>query len=218
MKRWIVLLLALCVCVTPLLPVGAAGRVTYDGRARECVFAPGSEYSLTDLFTDFKDVMPGDSLSQTVTVYNDASDEVKVKIYMRALGAHKGSEDFLSQLHLRVGKSARNEMGYMFDAAADETAGLTDWVCLGMLYSGGRVDLDVSLDVPVTLNNAYSEQIGYLDWEFRIEEFPVEPGDPQAPDTGDAGRVWPWVCSLLISAALLLLLWRRGKDRRPTQA
>lgn len=219
MKKTIALLLTLLTCLGTLLPVNAAGKVTYDGRARECIFAPGSEYSLTDLFTDFKDVMPGDSLTQTVTVYNDASDEVKVKIYMRSLGAHEDSEAFLSQLRLRVKKSAGNEMGYMFDAAADETAQLTDWVCLGMLYSGGRVDLDVTLDVPAALDNAYSDQIGYLDWEFRIEEFPVEEGDPQAPPTGDGGRILPWALTLSGSAALiLLLLVLRRREKKTNNA
>ena len=45
-----------------------------------------------------KGVMPGDKLTQTVNVKNDASKDVEVKIYMRALGAHEGSEEFLSQL------------------------------------------------------------------------------------------------------------------------
>ena len=209
MRKLLALLLAAaltCAC----LPVSAAGRVTYSGKAGDIVFEPGSEYSLTDLFSDFKDVMPGDSRTQRITVANDADDSVKVKIYMRALGAHKDSEDFLSRLHLQVQKSADNEMGYMFDAAADETDGLTEWVCLGMLYSGGKVDLDVTLTVPVSLEDTYSEQIGYLDWEFMVEEFPVEEGDPQAPSTGDtAAAVLSVIATLSVVAIILLVYFRR---------
>lgn len=192
----------------------AESTVTYDGKAQEFIFAPGSSYSPTDLFAEFKDVMPGDSLTQKITVKNDAANNIKVKIYMRALGAHADSEDFLSQLGLRVKKSDENTMAYMFDATASETAQLTDWVCLGTLYSGGEVDLDVILDVPVSLDNTYSDKTGYLDWEFKIEEFPVEDSDPKPPQTGGDPHIIQWMAALSISGIAviaLLVLGRRNK-------
>lgn len=182
------------------------GNVTYSGDAGKFLFAPGSEYSPTDLFPNFKDVMPGDSITQPITVKNDASNKVKVKIYMRSLGAHEDSVDFLSKLHLRVEKSEDNTMAYMFDAAANETAQLTDWVCLGTLYSGGEVNLNVILDVPVALDNTYQQQIGYLDWEFMIEEYEVEPTDPEPPKTGDDSRIFLWVGLMITSLIMLILL------------
>ncbi len=214
MKKCFAFLLAcalLLACAAPVL--AAQGNVTYSGDAGVFIFAPGSTYSLTDLFPNFKDVMPGDSISQPITVRNDASKQVKVKIYMRSLGAHADSVDFLSQLHLRVEKNADNTMPYMFDAAADATAQLTDWVCLGTLYSGGEVDLNVILDVPAELDNTYQQQIGYLDWQFMVEEYAIESTDPVAPDTGDAAPLWLWVGVIVVSlcALLVLLLVKRRK-------
>ena len=187
-------------------PENAFGSVTYEGKANKFIFEPGSQYSPTDLFPDFKSVMPGDYLTQKITVKNNADYNVKVKIYIRSLGAHADSVEFLSQLGLMVQKSNDNEMAYMFAAAASETAQLTDWVCLGTLYSGGEVNLDVTLAVPAELDNRFQDKIGYLDWEFMIEEFPVEPDDPKPPQTGDNSHIGLWVGGLLVSACMITIL------------
>lgn len=189
MKKLISLILMMLVILSCTVTAFAAdGNVTYTGNSGSIIFAPGSDESPTDLFPNFKGVMPGDSLEQKITIKNKASNNVKVKLYIRSLGAQPGSEEFLSQLKLRVSKSADNNMSYMFDAAADEPAQLSGWVYLGTLYSGGVVNLNVILDVPVTLGNEFQNQIGYLDWEFKIEEFPKEPTDPEPPKTGDNSK------------------------------
>lgn len=217
MKKILTLLLTCCLLMLAVPVSAAEGNVTYTGDSGDIVFAPGSDYSPTDLFPNFKGVMPGDSLTQAITVRNDASKKMKVKIYMRALGAHESSVEFLSQMHLRVEKSADNEMAYMFDAAAHEDRPADRLVCLGTLYSGGEVNLNVILDVPVEMDNQYQQQIGYLDWEFMIEEYQIEPDDPVAPDTGDRSRVWMWTIPTATLLCCLFLLWlfivkRRDKE------
>lgn len=220
MKKIITLLITLAVLLSSTVTVFAAdGKVTYSGNAGNFVFEPGSEHSLTDLFPNFKGVMPGDTLTQKITVKNDADNKVKVKIYVRSLGAHEDSVEFLSQLGLKVSKSEENKMAYMFDAAANETAQLTDWVCLGTLYSGGEVNLDVTLNVPTSLDNEFQNKIGYLDWEFMIEEFPIEEGDPKPPQTGDNSNMGLWftimICSLIMM--IILLVWRK-KDKEDEES
>lgn len=207
-------LLVTVVMLFSFAQTASASEVTYSGNSGDFVFTPGSDYSPTDLFTNYKSVMPGDSIFQEITVKNQADKKVKVNIYMRSLGAHQDSVDFLSKLKLRVKKSDQNEMAYMFDAAANETATLTDWVCLGTLYSGGTVNLDVILDVPKELDNTYSKQIGYLDWEFKVEEFPIDETDPKPPKTSDDSNLMLWVVLSAASASILIvLLFKRKKSK-----
>ena len=137
----------------------AASSVTYDGNAKKFVFEPGSDHSPTDLFTDLKGMMPGESITQRISVKNDVSNDVKIKLYLRSSGASEGSEDLLSKLKLRVSQDGGSNL---FDAPASETAQLTDWVCLGTFYSGAEISLNVTVDVPADLGNEYQDCIGKL--------------------------------------------------------
>ncbi len=220
MKKLLTLLAILIITVSSVLPVYAAdGKVTYRENAGNFIFEPGSKYSPTDLFPNFKGVMPGDTLTQMITVKNDADNKVKVKIYMRSLGAHKDSVKFLSQLGLKVKKSADNKMAYMFDAAANKTAQLDGWVCLGTLYSGGEVNLDITLNVPTELDNEFQNEIGYLDWQFMIKEFPIDESDPKPPQTGENRQLGLLFTVLFSSLAIIiiLLVWRK-KDKKQVDA
>lgn len=186
----------------------ADSKVTYKGRAEKFIFEPGTNYSPTDLFPNFKDVMPGDVLTQHIEVKNKASNRVKVRIYMRALGAHPGSEEFLSQMNLTVW-NARDTV--MFDASANRRAQLKDWTYLGTLYSGGETELSVVLEVPVTLDTKYQDAVGYLDWQFMVEELPIEITDPK---TGDV--IFYYVAIMAASAAVLmgiLVFWKKKKKK-----
>ena len=211
MRKCFAILVACVILMTCALPAAALdGQVVYAEGAEKFFFLPGSDYSPTDLFPDFKNVMPGDRIQQKILVKNDVSNDCKIKIYMRALGAHEDSVEFLSQLNLTVTKGTDT---IMFDAPADQTAQLTDWVCLGTLYSGGECELIVTLDVPVTLDNQFKNLVGYLDWEFAVEELPVEPDDPEPPKTGDESQILLWAGLMVGSLVMLLILLFCGKKK-----
>ena len=144
--------------------------VTYKDGMRVFTFSPGSEYSGTDLFENFKGVMPGDSIHQPITVVNHKENNVKINVYIRSLGAHEDSQEFLSVMNLTV----KSGDATLFDAPANETSTLSDWVLLGTLMPGGTANLDVVLNVPIEMGNDFADKVGYFDWQFMIEEIPEE--------------------------------------------
>ena len=211
-KRFLAILMVLALCLSIAPAAFADASVSYKGSADKFVFTPGSEYSPTDLFENFKDVMPGDTLTQQIEVKNAVKNDVKIKLYVRALGADANSEGFLNQMDLTVKAADGSEL---FATPAGETAQLTDWVCLGTFYSGAKTTLDVTLNVPIEMGNDYANQIGTLDWEFAVEELPVEPTDPVGPKTGDDTPValYAAICAVCAGAVVFLFATRKRKEQ-----
>lgn len=195
------LLLVLLLMINLSISAFADGSVSYDGNAKKFIFAPGTSHSPTNLFDSFQNMMPGDVCTEQILIKNDKSNNVKIKVYIRSLGAQEDTDTFLSQLNLTV---QQNEDSILFDAPADQTAQLKDWVYLGTVYSGGEIILDVTLEVPITMGNEFQNNTGYIDWEFKIEELSVESTDPQPPQTGDTFNLY--VNMLIISFVGLTVL------------
>ncbi len=185
---------ALTTVVTPAL--AADSSVTYEGRAEKFVYVPGSEYSDTDLFDNFKNVMPGDSLEQTIYVANNYKGSDYVKIYLRAeahdevenplsekVAEEKESvasmEDFLSQLSMKVYLGEK----VIYEASPDELDGLAENVLIGAFAYGAGAELKVTLDVPIELGNEYMYREGEVDWVFTVEErnYPNDDDDDRKP-------------------------------------
>ena len=237
MKKLLSSMIALLRVLNLATTAFAAGSVTYEGSAKDFVFAPGSDKSPTDLFEDFKNVMPGDSLTEQITVKNKLTDDTEVKIYLRSLGEVGAStKDFLDQLTLTVSQDGTELFKTGDGVKADMTGGLTDWVLLGSFQAGEEVTLDLTLSVPITMGNEFAHAVGYIDWEFMVEEIPAptptptpEPSDPPAPTptaspapvgpqetpkTGDDSPVLLYgALVLLCVAALIVLLSQRKKSK-----
>ena len=200
MKKLIAILMLLFLLTGSAM---AAASVTYEGDAEEFVFLPGSAYSDTDLFENFKGVLPGDVLTQKITVKNNSND--KVRIYMRAEAEGMEDRDFLSQLHMTV--ECRDED--IFDAAPSQTAQLTENTLLGTFSKKGSTELTVTLTVPITMGSEYMGRVGVVPWTFLVEVIPMD----DTPDTGDwfQTEIWISIAAVLAAAILMLLIVQRKR-------
>ena len=161
----------------------ADSSITFKGFKDGFEFQPGSEYTETDLFDNFKNVMPGDTLTQTITFKNTATDCDYVNLYMRAVPhgdenplsekvAASGETvatmtEFLEQLSMKVW----NGETLIYEASPDELGGLKDNVLLGAFRTGETATLKVELSVPIELGNEYANRVGEVDWVFHVEAF-----------------------------------------------
>ena len=182
---------AICSLVLMLLMVmslastafAASPSITFEGFSKGFDFQPGSEYTQTDLFGSFKNVMPGDTVTETITFTNSAADCDFVNLYMRA-EAHdetanplspKVAEketvvtmtEFLSKLSMKV----YNGTELIYDASPDELDGLKTNKFLGTFRTGETATLKVELTVPIELDNKFANRVGEVDWIFHVEAY-----------------------------------------------
>lgn len=226
MKKTLKTISALALALLLLLGMGATAfaesKVTYEGGAEKFVFLPGSEYTETDLFENFKGVMPGDVITQEITVQNDYTKAEKVNIYLRAVVHDEqgnplseevartedlvSMQDFLSQLTMTVKQGDK----VLFSASPDELDGLKENVLLGTFPGRSKTILTVELSVPFELGNEYANRVGEVDWIFTAEEV------TKTVQTGDDSDLILWAAlmtlSLVTAAGVILTLNRKNKE------
>ncbi len=202
--------LTICIALLLALVMGGsamASSVTYVDRNELFDFKPGSVYEVTDLFENFKNVLPGDTYEEIITVQN--SSKGRIRIWMQCKYdsyTRTEAKDFLNQLKLTV-VSGNTEI---FEAAAGEKAQLTEPKLLGTFRENGKVELKVTLEVPIDLGSEYMGQVGVVPWTFLIEEVPED----DTPDTGDwfEAGIWAGAAVLLMAAIVILLILQKKKN------
>lgn len=191
--------------------IKAPGVLTFD---------PGSTFTETDLFDNFKNMMPGDTRSQHIVITNNWARYETIQVYLRA-ETHNGTNEplsgvraedsnaFLSQLAMTVTRSRDHKE--IFRASPEELDGLKSNVLLASLSRGQSTSLDVKLTVPITMGNDFAGRVGEVDWVFTIEGIP---GKGEGPKTGDFWLPWAVGTMLLSGSALAVTLGVRNRRKK----
>ena len=191
-------LMLLVVMSMSLTAFAASPSITFEGFSKGFDFQPGSEYTETDLFNNFKNVMPGDTVTETITFTNSATDCDFVNLYMRA-EAHDEmdnpltySETFentdgkdqanipgqrdetvatMTDFLSKLSMKVWNGTELIYDASPDQLDGLKSNKLLGTFRTGETATLKVELAVPADLGNEYANRVGEVDWIFHVEAY-----------------------------------------------
>ena len=234
MRKVFSLLVAVALVFSLTTPaLAAAGSITFVDNGTNFQCEVNSDYTSTDLFDNFKDVMPGDHLEETVTIRNGSRKYDYIKVYMRAV-PHDEEQNPLTYSESFEAEDGKDQAGVeglrdetvatmtdflsqlsmriynngklIYEASPDEMDGLSQNVYLGTLTRRRSTDLKLELDVPIELGNEYANRVGEVDWVFYVEGH-------DNPKTGDTNNLTLPLVSMLVSGAALLFILT-GKRRK----
>ena len=225
-KRLFSLVLTVVMMMDFALTSFAAGIVEYTlDDSNPFMFAPGSEYSKTDLFTVFKNMMPGDETDpvDVAFVYNGKSG-VSCNVYLKAVmpTTNKVKEgdgddtdgytnktinnDLLEYVSLNV----KDEKGnVIFDGklgGEDKSTDLDGFVKIASLRKGKETRLSVVAKLDITASNDVADSAAAIDWVFKIEEIPDPVPPPVVPDTGDNTGAMMYAAMFGVAAMALIVI------------
>lgn len=222
-----VLVMALSLSVTAFAADPVAD-IVYEGRNKLMIYPKANNLTTTDLFGSFKNVMPGDERTETITFKNQAnngSDYVKLTIkgiphdaknvpQDQAITDVAVMNDFLAQLHMTVKQGSK----VIYDGTPEKQ--LTEGVELGTFRKGEGTTLTVTLTVPLELSNAYADMHGEVDWQFIASEF--SEGKPPVITPGtliQTGQMnWPIIALAAAGVVLIVLGWIVTRKKRHDDA
>lgn len=175
LKRLSSLALAVLLMVALALPASAASTVTFNSKSSVSV-ADGTVYHKTDLFENFKDVMPGDKRTETVTITNKISGSSYITAYLEVAphsnasdiaaspnGKNTGSmDDFLSLMTIEVKQGSK----VIYSGKANQAQ---KSVSLGKINKGRSMDLTVTLNVSLDMGNEFMDHLGEIDWIIKAD-------------------------------------------------
>ena len=188
--------------------VAAASDVNFTIQGSKWVFVFTPEN--TDLFQNFKGLMPGDSVQQQITVQNTG--KYVTRIYLRADPIAEEDRALLEQMQMSisVGKNKVFEAAPSLQGALAGTEKEPYGLLLGTFHDKGSVQLNITLDVPREMGNTFMGQDAIVPWTFTAEEVVM----PSTPETGDSFTLWVWLAAGgALAACLLWLIFGRKKQK-----
>ena len=205
MKRFrnILILCVCCACfvINGFHLVGAFSSkptVFYDGKRKELSFVKVNQ---TDLFANFKEVMPGDTLTQTIYVQaNQIQKVTDVYLTMEKVDEVKLPQEILFRLYA--------EETLIVEDSLNNYETMSDGILLHRFEGEDTIVIKAVLEVPIEIGNEVANLCKNLKWTFFVQE----DGVIIPPQTGDYHM--PYHSVILSACSLTIIVWIFIKKRK----
>ena len=193
-------LVAVCLAVALLggaltvfsLANGNQPTVTYDHKEKGFIFdnvtkVEGNEYP--NLFTELAELMPGDSRDQDIRVQVKNLTSGTAYMYLRTEDMWADKPQEITQTEADAYAALKEQITLTVKQGDKVLAegDLSKGVLLGKLRSNDKVDLNVTVEVPLEMGNEFQNFHGEIGWVFTAEYHndPVKPVGPPALSSAD---------------------------------
>ena len=165
-KSVISIFLSIFILLLSIIPAFASSSVVEYGNVGEFIINPTDK----DLFTEFKNFMPGDQREQKIIIKN-SKENTDVEIFLKA-EVDEEYKEFLSYITLAIysSDSISSKGTLISENLASEEGNLKNWISLGKYSPNEESYITVELKVSTAMNNKFAEKQGVIHWIFTCEE------------------------------------------------
>ncbi len=181
--------------------------VEYEGTSKELLAAP------EDFFSNFTHAMPGDTLTDTITLTNTT--DQTAEFFFRTEVPESMSNQQLALLNeIVLSISVDGKALYFGNLFAESMA--AD-ISLGTFESGASREFTFTIEIPNYWTNSYALQDCTVKWIFSIMPEPTPQPEPVislVPRTGDIQMSEAYILAAIGSISCVVLIWRFRKAKR----
>ncbi|MEA4920928.1 MAG: hypothetical protein VB078_08415 [Clostridiaceae bacterium] len=150
------------------------------------IFTSDREFTFSDdddLFDNFKNMVPGDTVTQQIRVTSQASGKYDIYLYAQVPNS-PGEVTPMRLYNINVTElldyiTVTDKNGNVLELRSAGAG--TDGVKIGRFSSGTEDVLTVTVELPVSLGNEYQDAKAYINWIFYAQEYIESEPDPD-PD------------------------------------
>lgn len=195
---------------------GENGQVVFTENAHKFVSLPSD-----DLFLNFKNVMPGDTVTQNISIKNDNSDTTDIYLYALQMdnsayisAEEKEIADELMKL-MTIELTAKNKDNSIYTIYNGPIYGegnsynmhkAENAILLGTFAKGDSLDITATLKISPELDNRYANAVAKIKWVFTATGEGETPIIPEPPiQTGESKKM-VYILVAVVAVALLVIV------------